>query len=48
LEVEKLNNYRLPINPANEHVFYDLTRLDGKLFKIEKYAFTGYIQKNLS
>jgi hypothetical protein len=35
--VEKLNNYRLRIYPADEHVFYDLTWLDGKLFKIEKW-----------
>jgi hypothetical protein len=35
--VEKPDNNRLRIYPADEHVFYDLTWLDEKLFKIEKW-----------
>jgi len=35
--VEKLDNYTLRIYPAYESMFYDLTWLDGKLFKIEKW-----------
>jgi hypothetical protein len=35
--VEKLDNYTLRIYPADEYVFYDLTWLDEKLFKIEKW-----------
>jgi len=34
--VEKLGNYTLRIYSGDEYAFYDLTWLDGKLFKIEK------------
>jgi hypothetical protein len=41
--VEKLDNFTLRIYQTYEPIFYDLTWLDGKLFKIEKWRLVRQI-----